>query len=89
MSGLLPTSTMSGRGSGVSRFAPRLEAVKAQGEAEGDARGEVAALREAILEVFAARELTVGNDVRSIRRLRGPCSPACIGKRSLLLHRQS
>jgi len=34
---------------------PSLEAVKAQ--------GEVATLRGAILEVFAARELTVGNDV--------------------------
>jgi len=41
---------------------PSLEAVKAQGEAEG----EIAALRDAILEVFAARELTVGSDVRSM-----------------------
>ncbi|HEV7785755.1 MAG TPA: hypothetical protein VGQ28_10500 [Thermoanaerobaculia bacterium] len=41
---------------------PSLEAVRAQGEAEG----EIAALREASLEVFAARELTVENDVRSM-----------------------
>jgi Uma2 family endonuclease len=37
-----------------------LAAVRAEGEAEGEA----AALRAAILEVFAARDLTVGEDVR-------------------------
>jgi hypothetical protein len=41
---------------------PSLEAVKAQGEA----RGEIAALRAAILDVFAARELAVGIDVQSM-----------------------
>jgi len=41
---------------------PSLEAVKAQGEAEGEA----AALRAAILDVFAARELNVEADVQTM-----------------------
>jgi hypothetical protein len=45
---------------------PSLEAVKAQGEAEGEARGQTATLRSAILEVFAARELTVEDNVLKI-----------------------
>jgi hypothetical protein len=39
-----------------------LEAVKAEGEAEG----EIAALRAAILDVFAVRALTAGEDIRAM-----------------------
>lgn len=43
-----------------------LEAVRAEGEAKGEARGETAALRAAVLEVFAVRGLTVGEDIQAM-----------------------
>ncbi len=43
---------------------PSIAAVQAEGEAAGRAAGEVEALRGSILDVFAARDLVVTDDVR-------------------------
>lgn len=43
-----------------------LEAVRAEGEAEGRIEGELEALRSAILELFAARELEAGEEIRAL-----------------------
>jgi hypothetical protein len=43
-----------------------LGAVRAEGEAEGELRGEAAALRAAVVEVFEVRNLTLGEDIRAM-----------------------
>ena len=42
-----------------------LEAVRSEGEARGEAQGEIEALRSSILDVFSARDLTADDEVRA------------------------
>lgn len=43
-----------------------LEAIQAEGETRGRAEGEIEALRSAVLDVLAARDLATGEEVRAV-----------------------